>query len=92
MYSFIYLFLGINTFGSHIILGATLPVIVIAPFTIFYMFSKLFGNKVQPEKDLRRGEVLLYDHESSLFSAVFKISAKYILFHGIRVSLINFYE
>lgn len=76
--------IGINTFGSHILSGAMLPVIVMAPFTLYFMFPSFAANKFHPEKDLRRGELVLYERESSLLSAVFVVSAKYMLFHGIR--------
>ncbi|XP_012257030.2 GPI ethanolamine phosphate transferase 3 [Athalia rosae] len=76
--------IGINTFGSHIVLGATLPLVVIAPFTLYFMFPSLAVNKFQSDKDLRRGEILLYEYEGSLFSTAFTISAKYMLFHEIR--------
>lgn len=79
-------FSGINTFGSHILLGATLPVIVVAPFTLYFMFPSLAGNKLNPDKDMRRGEVLLYERETSLLATAFTVSAKYMLFHGFRVS------
>ncbi|XP_015523909.1 GPI ethanolamine phosphate transferase 3 isoform X1 [Neodiprion lecontei] len=77
--------IGINTFGSHILLGVMLPLIVMAPFTIYFIFPNIAGSKAQSQKDLRRGELLLYESDSSLLTTVFSVSAKYVLFHGIRM-------
>lgn len=75
--------IGINTFGSHIILGAMLPLLVIVPFTLYFMFPNLCRSKIC-EGDMKRGEFILYEQESNFHGAVFAVSGKYIMFHGIR--------
>ncbi|KAK9306835.1 hypothetical protein QLX08_002711 [Tetragonisca angustula] len=75
--------IGINTFGSHIILGATLPLLVIVPFTFYLVFPKLAKVKFL-EDDMKRGELLLFEQDSVFHAAVFSVAGKYILLHGIR--------
>ncbi|XP_031826579.1 phosphatidylinositol glycan anchor biosynthesis class O [Nomia melanderi] len=75
--------IGINTFGSHIILGATLPLLVIVPFTLYLVFPKLVKAKFS-EDDLKRGELLLFEQDSVFHTAVFSVAGKYVLLHGIR--------
>ncbi|KOC63236.1 GPI ethanolamine phosphate transferase 3 [Habropoda laboriosa] len=75
--------IGINTFGSHIILGATLPLLVIVPFTFYLVFPKIAKVKFL-EDDMKRGELLLFEQDSAFHAAVFSVAGKYILLHGIR--------
>ncbi|XP_017761013.1 PREDICTED: GPI ethanolamine phosphate transferase 3 [Eufriesea mexicana] len=75
--------IGINTFGSYIILGATLPLLVIVPFTFYLVFPKLVKVKFL-EDDMKRGELLLFEQDSVFHTAIFSIAGKYILLHGIR--------
>ncbi|XP_076248321.1 phosphatidylinositol glycan anchor biosynthesis class O [Calliopsis andreniformis] len=75
--------IGINTFGSHIVLGATLPLLVIVPFTLYLVFPKLFKAKFL-EDDMKRGELLLFEQDSVFHAGIFSVSGKYIMLHGIR--------
>ncbi|XP_003703106.1 phosphatidylinositol glycan anchor biosynthesis class O [Megachile rotundata] len=75
--------IGINTFGSHIILGATLPLLVIVPFTFYLVFPKLAKVKFV-EDDMKRGELLLFEQDSVFHTAIFSVAGKYILLYGIR--------
>ncbi|XP_053994617.1 GPI ethanolamine phosphate transferase 3 isoform X1 [Hylaeus volcanicus] len=75
--------IGINTFGSHIILGATLPLLVIVPFTLYLVFPKLVKVKFL-ENDMKRGELLLFEQDSVFHTAIFSVAGKYTLLHGIR--------
>ncbi|EFN71185.1 GPI ethanolamine phosphate transferase 3 [Camponotus floridanus] len=73
---------GINTFGSHIILGATLPLLVIVPFTLHRIFPKFLKAKFFD--DIKRGELLLFEQDSAFHAAIFSIAGRYTLLHGIR--------
>lgn len=75
--------IGINTFGSHIILGATLPLLVIVPFTFYLVFPKLAKIKFS-EDNMKRGELHLFEQDSVFHAAIFSVAGKYILLHGIR--------
>lgn len=75
--------IGINTFGSHIVLGSTLPLLVIAPFTFYLVFPKLAKVKFADD-DMKRGELLLFQKNSVFHAAVFSVAGKYTLLHGIR--------
>lgn len=75
--------IGINTFGSHIILGATLPLLVIVPFTFYLVFPNLAKAKFS-ENDMKRGELLLFEQDSMFHAAIFSVAGKYILLHAIR--------
>ncbi|XP_011697495.1 PREDICTED: GPI ethanolamine phosphate transferase 3 [Wasmannia auropunctata] len=74
--------IGINTFGSHIILGATLPLLVIVPFTLHRVFPKFLKAKFFD--DIKRGELLLFEQDSAFHAAIFATAGKYTLLHGIR--------
>lgn len=84
-YNTLFPYIGINTFGSHIILGAMLPLLVIIPFTLYLIFPNLCRNKAC-EDNMKRGELILSEQESMFHGAIFTVSGKYIMFHGIRVS------
>lgn len=74
--------IGINTFGSHIILGMTLPLLVIVPFTLHREFPKFLKAKFS--EDIKRGELLLFEQDSAFHAAIFSVAGKYVLLHGIR--------
>ncbi|EGI68440.1 GPI ethanolamine phosphate transferase 3 [Acromyrmex echinatior] len=74
--------IGINTFGSHILLGATLPLLVVVPFTLHRIFPKFLKAKFFD--DIKRGELLLFEQDSAFHAAIFAIAGKYTLLHGIR--------
>lgn len=89
----------INTFGSHILFGLTIPLLLIAPFTFYVMFPHLCTSSTTStsnyesgpptkwnQKEMKRGELLLYERDSMLLNGVFTVSSKYMLFFGIRVS------
>ncbi|XP_015108487.1 GPI ethanolamine phosphate transferase 3 [Diachasma alloeum] len=77
--------IGINTFGSHLLMGLTLPLLIISPFTIFVMIPKLAKVKFRVDEDMKRGELILFDKDSAFQTAVFNTSSRYLLFHGFRV-------
>ncbi|OAD62078.1 GPI ethanolamine phosphate transferase 3 [Eufriesea mexicana] len=66
-----------------ILIGATLPLLVIVPFTFYLVFPKLVKVKFL-EDDMKRGELLLFEQDSVFHTAIFSIAGKYILLHGIR--------
>lgn len=77
---------GINTYGSHIIMGVLVPLLVIAPFTVCCTYPTLAKLKFHPDYDLTRGERILLEQDSAFRNAVFTVLMKYVLFHGTRVS------
>lgn len=74
----------LNTFGSHMFFGLTLPLLEIAPFSLFVMAQT--WTKKSDTKNFARGDILLYENESLLVDHTFKLCCRYILCHGIRVS------
>ncbi|XP_014205146.1 GPI ethanolamine phosphate transferase 3-like [Copidosoma floridanum] len=75
----------INTFGSYIILGVMLPLLVIAPLTMRFVFPNFTRASKTSLIDVKRGELLLF-HNSALFHAeMFSVCGKYILFHAFKV-------
>jgi phosphatidylinositol glycan class O len=79
----------LNTFTSHFVLSLLLPVLLVAPFTLHTMFSKILPSGVKDgikSKDMKRGELILYERDDLLYQGTFIVCAKYILFFGIRVS------
>ncbi|XP_063978222.1 GPI ethanolamine phosphate transferase 3 isoform X2 [Diachasmimorpha longicaudata] len=77
--------IGINTFGSHLIMGLIFPLLIISPFTIFVMLPSLAKVKFRLDEDMKRGELILFDKDSAFQTALFNTASKYILFHGFRV-------
>lgn len=85
---------GANTFCSQILAGLLLPMILIAPFTIYVMFSKWLtvptskDNKFirdEAKVELKQGDLCLYEREGLTQYATFKLCAKYMLYHGTRI-------
>lgn len=74
----------INTFGSYILFGFALPLLVIAPFSLYVMFPSLTNKKHGAFKNLSKGDFTLYDFEEAFASNVFSVCCKYILCHTIR--------
>ncbi|CAL1686108.1 unnamed protein product [Lasius platythorax] len=84
--------IGINTFGSHIILGATLPLLVVVPFTLHRVFPKFLKAKFLD--DIKRGKYTLL-HGIRTFGSmlaatihcrhlmVWKIFAPKLIFEGL---------
>lgn len=63
-------------------IGLLLPLLLIAPFTLYVMFPNL-GK----QQDMSKGELLLYENEEAFYSSLLNICCKYIMCHGIRVSI-----
>ncbi|XP_033210819.1 GPI ethanolamine phosphate transferase 3 isoform X2 [Belonocnema kinseyi] len=76
--------IGINTFGSYLILGVTVPLLVIVPFTFGIMFPTVVKPKFQLKECAQKGELILYERDSAFQASVFFACGKYVLFHGMR--------
>lgn len=68
-------------------MGATLPLLVVVPFTLHRVFPKFLKAKFFD--DIKRGELLLFEQDSAFHAAIFTIAGKYTLLHGIRVCYIR---
>ncbi|GLH12441.1 GPI ethanolamine phosphate transferase 3 [Gryllus bimaculatus] len=80
------LLIGFNTFSSQIIMGLMLPLVLIAPFTLWVMFPKFItANTDIKLEDMRRGEMLLFEKDGLFYRGMFTLCTKYILFHGMRM-------
>lgn len=75
----------INTFGSHILMGLTLPLLLISPFTIQFIKQELRPKKIDYNNDLLRGEIVLYENDQWLFNNACILCSKYILLSALRV-------
>lgn len=81
----------LNTFGSYILMGFTLPILLIAPCTLYIRFPTLISrNKF--EKLFTHGEVTLFENDAIMLTNIFVMCCKYILYHAFRVSFIYFIE
>lgn len=82
------LLICINTFASHIVMSLMLPVLLVAPFTLHVMFSKILPSAAKDgvkSKDIKQGELVLYKKDDLLYEGAFILCARYILFFGIRM-------
>lgn len=78
--------IGINTFSSQIIMGLTLPMVLIAPFTLSVTAPKLItANSDFKVDDLKKGEMLLFEKDGLFYQGLFTLCTKYILFYGMRM-------
>ncbi|KAB0804314.1 hypothetical protein PPYR_01284 [Photinus pyralis] len=75
----------INSFGPYILMGVTLPLLCIVPFTFYVMFPSMFSKRHDEQNEIAHGEILLYERNGILFTSVFTISCRYILFHAVRI-------
>lgn len=86
------LLICINTFASHIVMSLMIPVLLVAPFTLHVMFSKILPSAAKDgvkSKDIKQGELVLYKKDDLLYEGTFTLCARYILFFGIRVSWVE---
>lgn len=75
----------LNTFGSYIVLGILLPLLVIAPFTLFAMMPSVLGKQKEFCKISERGELMLFEKEKLMTASLFSLSCKYIAGHAVKV-------
>ncbi|KRT82779.1 hypothetical protein AMK59_4830 [Oryctes borbonicus] len=80
----------INTFGSYIIIGFLLPLLQIAPFSIYAIVTTLLNKKKEEHRDGSRGDVMLVEYGGVLLANTFSLSCKYICCFAIRVRLLTF--
>ncbi|KAL7306284.1 hypothetical protein TKK_0001716 [Trichogramma kaykai] len=76
--------IGFNTFGSYIIFGLMLPLLIISPFTIklIPVFAKLSTTSLyEPNK----GEMEIYHNDRCFHLEIFSTAGRYILLHALRV-------
>lgn len=76
----------INTFGSYIIMGILLPMLQIAPFTLYAIITSLSNKKTNKQKDLTRGDIIIFENDHMLLVNMFKLSCNYLSCFAIRVS------
>lgn len=76
----------LNTFGSHLLAGILLPVLVIAPFTLLVMAPSVYGKHKEFAANGQKGELILFEKDRMTISALFSVSCKYIAGHSIKVS------
>lgn len=73
----------INTFGSYIVMGLSLPLILISPFSFYVMMPSFISKR--NKLSLSRGELELYDRNDKVGSNIFKLCCNYSMCHIIRV-------
>ena len=71
-----------NTFCSYIIHGMLLPVLIIAPYTLYVVAPKLAGHL----SNAKKAELLLFEQEPLMYHGLFNLSVRYYLFFALRVS------
>ena len=73
-------------------MGLTLPLLVIVPFTYTLIFtSNVKNQKLKSIENLKSGELILFENNEIIFSEIFSVAGRYIMFHGFRVSANNIY-
>ncbi|XP_074042509.1 phosphatidylinositol glycan anchor biosynthesis class O isoform X2 [Leptinotarsa decemlineata] len=75
----------INTFCSNVLIGFLLPLVLIAPFTIFVMIPSVCEKNTAIKHVLFKGEVILFEKNGLFMNSLFTLCCKYIVGHGIRV-------
>lgn len=76
----------VNTFCSYILMGFLLPLLFIAPFTMFVMIPSVIKKNKDLHKDLiSQGEMILFEKSDQMITSVFTLCCKYLICHAIRV-------
>lgn len=78
----------INTFGSYILIGFLLPMLQVAPFSIYAIVTSLTNKKKDEHRDISKGDITLMENDNILLTNTFGLSCKYICCFAIRVSLL----
>nr|CAD7445140.1 unnamed protein product [Timema bartmani] len=79
------LLVGLNTFCAQLVMGLTLPLLLVAPFTIRVMAPRLMSLGDPVTEDLKKGELFLYQRDDLLYHGLFDLCTKYTLFIGARM-------
>lgn len=77
----------INTFGSYILIGFLLPMLQVAPFSIYAIVTSLTNKKKDDYRDVSKGDITLMENDNILLTNTFSLACKYICCFAIRVSL-----
>ncbi|XP_022911798.2 GPI ethanolamine phosphate transferase 3 [Onthophagus taurus] len=75
----------INTFGSYILTGFTLPMLQLAPLAIYKIFPQLETKLGTLKKDIDKGEMLIFENQDFLLGNTTKLCIKYLIFHAVRL-------
>jgi len=75
----------LNTFGSYILMGILLPLLIITPFTIILMMPSVVGKHKEFFTFSEKGELILFERNKLAVSALFSLTCKYIAGHAIKV-------
>ncbi|KAI4467979.1 phosphatidylinositol glycan [Holotrichia oblita] len=75
----------INTFGSYILIGFLLPMLQIAPFSMYAIVTSLTSKKNDEQRDVNKGDITLMENDNILLTNTFSLSCKYICCFAIRV-------
>uniref|UniRef100_A0A8D9ABB3 GPI ethanolamine phosphate transferase 3 n=1 Tax=Cacopsylla melanoneura TaxID=428564 RepID=A0A8D9ABB3_9HEMI len=78
------LVIGLNTFISFAIHALLLPLILVIPFTLHAIFPKFIPLQ-EKTKEMKQGELVLFANQNLLYSGLFSLVSKYIIFHGFRL-------
>ncbi|KAL1501914.1 hypothetical protein ABEB36_007147 [Hypothenemus hampei] len=74
-----------NTFGTYLLAGILLPLLVIAPFTLLVMMPSACGKNKSFYVHCQKGEMNLFERDRMANGAVFVVCCKYIAGHAIKV-------
>ncbi|XP_076050603.1 phosphatidylinositol glycan anchor biosynthesis class O isoform X2 [Oratosquilla oratoria] len=74
--------IAINTYSSHILVGLTLPLVILAPLALPAIFPSIKNTSME---GLGRGELLLLDNVEATHSALWRTSLSYISLHAFKV-------
>ncbi|XP_066249220.1 GPI ethanolamine phosphate transferase 3 [Euwallacea similis] len=75
----------LNTFGTYILSGLLLPLLIIAPFTLLVMMPSVCGKQKGFYTVAQKGELLIFERDRMATSALFVVSCKYIAGHTVKV-------
>lgn len=71
--------------------GFLLPMLQIAPFSLYAIVNSLTSKKKDDSKDLTKGDITLLEHDNVLMANTFSLACKYICCFAIRVRFLNVY-
>lgn len=77
----------LNTFGTYMLAGILLPLLLIVPFTLCVMMPSVAAKNKVLHPNAQKGELFLFEHDRISTAALFSLSCKYMAGHTVKVSL-----
>ncbi|ENN71984.1 hypothetical protein D910_08653 [Dendroctonus ponderosae] len=75
----------LNTFGTYMLAGVLLPLLIIVPFTLCVMMPSACSKNKVLHPSAQKGELFLFEQDRISTAALFSLCCKYMVGHTVKV-------